>query len=110
MGTSDSILTGEFFFDPEDFIYTDHFPGNPVVPGSLIIDAFIRVVQPVGEDQGRRWSVENFRFRNFISPGRYAFRVAGKSHGVLQCALYDGGRTVATGVLSDAGSMPESRG
>jgi 3-hydroxyacyl-[acyl-carrier-protein] dehydratase len=106
MGPSDAIITGEFFFDPEDFIYTDHFPGNPVVPGSLIIDAFLRALQLLEEKHVRRWSAENFRFRNFISPGRYAYRIVEKSGGAMQCALYDSGRTVATGVLSDAGSEP----
>ena len=103
MGPSDTILSGEFYFDPEDFIYPDHFPGNPVVPGSLIIDAFIGVVQPVAKKHGMRWSVKNFRFRNFLSPGRYAFSVTGKHDGAMQCVLYDGECTVATGVLSDAG-------
>jgi 3-hydroxyacyl-[acyl-carrier-protein] dehydratase len=103
MGPSDTIIRGEFYFDPQDFIYPDHFPGNPVVPGSLIIDAFIGVVQPVTEKHGMRWSVKNFRFRNFISPGRYAFRVARKHDGAMQCALYDVDHTVATGVLSNAG-------
>jgi 3-hydroxyacyl-[acyl-carrier-protein] dehydratase len=96
----DAIIAGEFFFDPGDFIYTDHFPGNPVVPGSLIIEAFMSVVRPVVEGAWETLSVENFRFRHFISPGRYAFRVAGTPNGAMQCTLYSGGRTVVTGNLS----------
>lgn len=103
MEASESLIAGEFFFDPEDSIYPDHFPGNPIVPGSLILEAFMRVVRPVLGDCGKTWAVENFRFRRFISPGRYAFRVTGKSDGALQCALYDGDRTVATGILSGSG-------
>jgi 3-hydroxyacyl-[acyl-carrier-protein] dehydratase len=100
MGAPDPIVAGEFFFDPEDLIYPDHFPGNPVVPGSLIIEAFMRIVMSVVESGGKLWAVENFRFRQFIPPGRYAFRVTGKSDGAMQCVLYDDGRKVVTGILS----------
>jgi 3-hydroxyacyl-[acyl-carrier-protein] dehydratase len=100
MERSELSLDGEFFFDPCDVIYSDHFPGNPVVPGSLIIEAFITVVRPVLEERWETFSVENFRFRHFISPGIYAFRVTARADGSMQCTLYDGGRTVATGILS----------
>ena len=83
-----------------DVIYADHFPGNPVVPGSLIIDAFMTAARPVLEERWEAFSVENFRFRHFISPGHYAFRVAARADGSMQCTLYDDGRTVATGILS----------
>jgi 3-hydroxyacyl-[acyl-carrier-protein] dehydratase len=105
MGAHEPIIAGEFFFDPEDFIYQDHFPGNPVVPGSLIIEAFMGVVRPVVEKKWQTWSVEKFRFRHFISPGRYAFRVVGKPDGSMQCALYDGGRTVVTGDFSGSEAL-----
>ena len=100
MKTPESLIAGEFFFDPEDLIYQDHFPGKPVVPGSLIIEAFIRAVRSVAQGGVTGLFVENFRFRHFISPGRYAFRVTGGFTGSMQCALYDGDRTVATGILS----------
>lgn len=100
MGTHEPIIAGEFFFDPEDLIYSDHFPGNPVVPGSLIIEAFMRVVRLKVETGGKAWSVENFRFRRFISPDRYAFRVVRVSTGAMRCVLFDGDRTVVTGILS----------
>jgi 3-hydroxyacyl-[acyl-carrier-protein] dehydratase len=98
----ESDIAGEIFFDPQDSIYPDHFPGHPVVPGSLIIEAFIRVVGPILKDNQKSWVVENFRFRHFISPGRYAFRVSGKADGPMQCMLYDGSRVVATGILSSS--------
>jgi len=100
MGAPESIVAGEFVFDPEDLIYPDHFPGNPVVPGSLIIEAFLRVIGSAAKSRGTSWSVENFRFRRFISPGQYAFRISRNSDGSMRCALYDDGRTVVTGVLS----------
>lgn len=100
MEPSESDIAGEIFFDPQDGIYADHFPGHPVVPGSLIIEAFIRVVGPALKECGKRWSVENFRFRHFISPGRYVFRASGNAGGPMRCVLYDGSRVVATGIIS----------
>jgi 3-hydroxyacyl-[acyl-carrier-protein] dehydratase len=102
MGAFDAVIAGEFFFDPQDSIYADHFPGNPIVPGSLIIEAFMQVVRSVAENGGKAWSAGNFRFRQFVPPGRYAFRVTGASDGAVQCVLFDGGRKVVTGFLSDS--------
>ncbi|MBU4420644.1 MAG: hypothetical protein KKH84_06520, partial [Proteobacteria bacterium] len=38
-------IKGTFYFDPSDRIYAEHFPGNPVVPGSLIIHAFLKALK-----------------------------------------------------------------
>jgi 3-hydroxyacyl-[acyl-carrier-protein] dehydratase len=86
-----------FFFDPQDPIYVDHFPGHPVVPGSLIVHAFM-VAGGSLEDAASPWSIESFRFRRFISPGEYAYRieVAGRR---LRCSLLRGPSIVATGTL-----------
>ena len=100
MGNPESTIAGEFYFDPDDPIYTDHFPGRPVVPGSLIIEAFMTAVRPVLKEQWSTILVENFRFRHFISPGRYAFCVTSQTDGSMHCVLYEGGRTVAAGLLS----------
>ncbi len=83
---------GTFFFDPEDPIYREHFPGNPVVPGSVIIRAFM-MAAPV-----KVRMVKDFRFRKFISPGEYAFRIADRG-GYLDCRLFQGGSAVAVGKL-----------
>ncbi len=40
-----TIISGLFFFDPLDKIYKDHFPGTPVVPGSIIISAFVEILK-----------------------------------------------------------------
>jgi 3-hydroxyacyl-[acyl-carrier-protein] dehydratase len=92
-------LTGTFFFDPEDRIYTEHFPGNPVVPGSMIVHAFLLAAQSFLSCRGAS-SIENFRFRKFVRPGEYAYRIepAGKN---LKCSLLDpDAQPLATGTLN----------
>lgn len=92
------ILNGTFFFDPGDRIYEEHFPGNPVVPGSMIINAFLLAAQRCGSYRGVR-SVKNFRFRKFVSPGEYAYRIE-ISGETLKCSLLDRDAfAVATGTL-----------
>ncbi|CAN2041274.1 3-hydroxyacyl-ACP dehydratase [Candidatus Magnetomoraceae bacterium gMMP-15] len=87
---------GSFFFDPEDKIYSDHFPENPVVPGSLIIHAFMEAVKKIGFTDFI--AVENFRFKKFISPGEYQFHIEIlKNH--LKCKLYNKKKVVVTGNL-----------
>ena len=103
------VHEGHFHFDPEDPIYDDHFPGFPVVPGSLIIEAFLKAAR----SSMRKWggcSVENFRFRRFVPPGRYAFGIQSRADGCVQCTMYDCGRAVVTGTLRGKGSELEVQG
>lgn len=98
--------TGKFYFDPQDAIYKDHFPGSPVVPGSLIIDAFCQAIEREDLDQIKNGSfqIENFRFKNFVTPGEYRYTLFFKEDPVfkankVKCSLYDGQTQVATGTL-----------
>jgi len=94
-------IEGTFFFDPADRIYKDHFPGNPVVPGSLIVHAFLEA----GEKavfSGDEYTIENFRFREFISPGEYSYSIRIlPDH--LKCQLYGNrsgvSKTLVTGTI-----------
>ena len=92
------MYVGYFQFDVDDPIYTDHFPGYPVVPGSMIIDAFVTVVESIVKNQ-RAAGVENFRFKRFISPGCYAYRVIMEAEEKLNCALYHCHHAVVTGCV-----------
>jgi len=92
---------GTFFFDPADPIYSEHFPGNPIVPGSLIVHAFMTVCQ---QDQPvKLCAVLDFRFRQFIPPGEYAYEMHGRETGPdkrqIACRLLNDGKIVITGKL-----------
>ncbi len=91
-------LEGIFFFDPDDRIYSDHFPGNPVVPGSLIAHAFTEAGKKVLGGAGKRYIIENFRFKRFVIPGEYAYCIEVLKT-TLKCFLYDRGNIVVTGVI-----------
>jgi 3-hydroxyacyl-[acyl-carrier-protein] dehydratase len=88
---------GVFYFHPDDDIYQDHFPGYPVVPGSLIVHAFLEAAAEVCFLPDYL-TIENFRFREFLSPGHHAFRIE-LEESRLKCKIYRGEKIIVTGVL-----------
>ena len=92
-------LEGTFYFDPKDPIYQDHFPGNPVVPGSLIVDAFLQTgIEQGWIEEGVR--IETFRFSRFVSPGTTHFQMEFLEGGkILNCKLHARGCLLVTGRL-----------
>ncbi len=95
--TKQKTYEGTFYFDPADRIYEDHFPGSPVVPGSLIVGAFSEAGKKIGF-VADCLMIENFRFREFVPPGEYPFTLELLSDR-LECRLYQGGKTLVTGVF-----------
>ncbi len=89
---------GTFFFDPADLIYNDHFPASPVVPGSLIINAFLQALKRIDSRQ-RVSVVKNFRYVQFVTPGEYPFCITRKKNEYF-CELFDAeAKTLVTGKL-----------
>jgi 3-hydroxymyristoyl/3-hydroxydecanoyl-(acyl carrier protein) dehydratase len=92
------LLAGEFCFDTADSIYATHFPDMPVVPGSLIIQAFIAAVEECGLLFGQL-TVRDFRFNEFTAPGCYAYHMEVFQNGIVHCALERDGVVIAAGRL-----------
>lgn len=93
-----SAHCGYFYFDPHDPIFRDHFPGHPVVPGSLIIHAFTEALA-AADQVPETGCISDFRFKRFITPGRYAYRMEPRNDGRMACFLYADGKAVVTGRL-----------
>ncbi len=94
--TAEISMTGSFFFNSSDRIYAVHFPGNPAVPGSVIIQAFLTAARKSGLFNG--CALERFRFREFVSPGEYRFSLCGTAE-KAECRLYRNQTLMATGIL-----------
>lgn len=95
METRNLNESGIVYFDPDDLIYKDHFPGNPVVPGSVIVHAFLKIIRKSEPEYGSV-SINSFRFKTFIGPGEYSYTIRQDS-GRIRCDLSDGDRVVVTG-------------
>jgi len=87
---------GIFHFDPTDGIYRVHFPMHPVVPGSVIVHAFIEAARK--HMHIKEYTIERFGFRKFVTPGEYHFSIQFLENR-LKCALYSGDITLVTGTL-----------
>lgn len=72
-------------FDPGDACFHEHFPDNPVVPGSLIAAL---CMQAMREHLGRtgRLIIERFSFSSFAPPGAYTLVIDELNGGCL-CTL-----------------------
>jgi len=70
---------------PDDACFHEHFPDNPVLPGSLVAALSLQVVR---EDFGRTDAlrVERFTFRRFAAPGAYELRITADD-GAFRCRL-----------------------
>lgn len=97
----DMNIKGTFYFDPSDRIYADHFPGKPVIPGSLIIHAFLKVLKEE-EVNKVQYIIENFRFREFVSPGEYNFDIE-IDQNKMKCRLFQSSsdmlKPIVTGII-----------
>ncbi len=108
-----SVWEGVFHFDHGDGIYRDHFPGYPVVPGSVVIQAFLTAGVEADREAGNKavsnasseanisgegFTIENFRFREFLLPGRYPYRIERKEN-ALHCTISRDDKKLVTGVL-----------
>lgn len=88
---------GQMHFDPEDGIYVDHFPGHPVVPGSLIVQGFVAAVNNITPLASL--DLSHFRFKRFVSPGTYRYTLM-QDEKDIRCTLFDGKKAVVTGKVS----------
>lgn len=133
-GAHGAVRSGVFRFDPAHPLFEDHFPGAPVVPGSCIVQAFADeaarwvheqslgdvatgplpdkawaapVLHPIGPIR----EVRGFRFRRFVTPGDYAFRME-CTDGGLRCSLHalprEAAETKGHGPTGHGAALPDA--
>lgn len=90
--------TGRFHFNSQDAIYTNHFPGCAVIPGTLIIAAFLKVVEQMGIQAA---GLERFRFKTFLPPGVYCYELIVATD-AIRCILMQKDREVVRGKITYA--------
>lgn len=72
-------------FRPGDACFHEHFPGNPVVPGSLIAGLCLEAMRQHLGCSGRL-TIERFAFSRFAPPGAYTLGLDEQENGCL-CTL-----------------------
>ncbi|MES2955503.1 MAG: 3-hydroxyacyl-ACP dehydratase [Pseudomonadota bacterium] len=84
--------------------FAGHFPGRPIVPGVLLLDAAIHAILQAGDGaagDGITCQVNSAKFLSPVSPDEHltlSWSATGK--GQVRFDIAGSGRQVATGVLS----------
>ncbi len=89
-----------FLLAPEDPIAQGHFPGNPVVPGAVLLDVVLRAVEHRLGLEPARWRILAAKFLRPVRPGERVEVVLdgdGAAEIAFECQV--NGTTVASGRL-----------
>ena len=87
------MFSGIFVFESNLAIFKVHFPGYPVVPGSMIVDRFICEIKRITGCDITSIKVKNFKFLKFIPPGNYKFSIKYEKQRYI-CMLYEDNKTI----------------
>ena len=83
--------------------FPGHFPGNPIVPGVVLLDRVLGLLQAQETAQGNRsvqgWTVSQVKFLSPVGPGDVlSFEFAPDTRGGWRFVVHaEGGRQVASG-------------
>jgi 3-hydroxyacyl-[acyl-carrier-protein] dehydratase len=84
--------------------FAGHFPKFPVLPGAVLLDAALQVIQRERGIDLRQWQIASVKFLDAVRPGdalRLEHVVAAKS-GLIRFTIRVADRTVVSGSLSSA--------
>ena len=82
--------------------FAGHFPGNPIVPGVVLLDRAILCAEQLLGQPVAHWQVGNAKFLSPVGPGEtLQFSLDRKASGAIAfTARADDGRSVASGSLT----------
>jgi len=84
--------------------FAGHFPKFPVLPGAVLLDSALQVIQRERGIDLTQWQIASVKFLAAVRPGdalRLEHVVAGTS-GLIRVTVRVGDRTVASGSLSSS--------
>lgn len=82
------MIKGVMSFDPNNKIFKEHFPGNPIIPGSLIINEFYNAAVSNNLNVNYPMEIMGFKFKKFLKPGNYQYILEKKTKGIW-CTLFN---------------------
>ena len=80
-----------------------HFPGNPIIPGAVLMDAVIRAVMAGLDGPAQLCDIRSAKFLNPVRPGdRLLIRWRASDHGEtrFECLLPQTDRLAASGTIA----------
>ena len=92
--------------------YPGHFPEQPVLPGVVLLDATLHVLEGAGKGSCGRWQISSAKFQSAVRPGE-ALTLEHETlpNGSVRFAIRAADRSIASGVLVPrSASMEPNRG
>lgn len=78
-----------------------HFPGAPILPGVVLLDEALRVIERATGTPAARWQLSSVKFLSPALPGeRLLLEHEPLASGAIRFTISSGDRTVATGHLA----------
>jgi 3-hydroxyacyl-[acyl-carrier-protein] dehydratase len=96
-------VSSAFLVDPRDEVFAGHYPGFPVLPGVMLVEAVVRTVRAWGHDpRCELVALDRARFLRPVRPGERVFTDVAAVAGT-------GGLSVKATARTDAGRVAEFR-
>jgi 3-hydroxyacyl-[acyl-carrier-protein] dehydratase len=92
--------------------YSGHFPGTPVLPGVVLLDATLQALEKAGKGHSSYWEVSSAKFQSAVRPGEaLTLQHETLPNGSVRFAIRTADRPVANGLLVPAkNSLERNRG
>jgi 3-hydroxymyristoyl/3-hydroxydecanoyl-(acyl carrier protein) dehydratase len=80
--------------------YPGHFPGQPVLPGVVLLDATLQTLERAGSSDAGAWEINSAKFQSAVRPGEeLTLQHETLPNGSIRFAIRTADRAVASGTL-----------
>lgn len=82
--------------------YAGHFPGEPILPGVVLLDAALDAIVTSGQYAPRRWQILAAKFLSVVRPGDALMLEHESQGGAVKWSIRGASGTVASGSFGPA--------
>lgn len=99
MNATHSSVVSSFVVPIDHPALPGHFPGNPVVPGVIVLDRVIRSLQSSGAQPGQLRRLQQVKFLQPLLPGQEALITAAIGDAEISFSVTTAGGLIAKGLF-----------
>lgn len=103
------MITTALSVAPDHPAYAGHFPGEPVLPGVVLLDLTLQALERAGRGPSGQWEISSAKFQSAVHPGEsLTLHHETLPNGTVRFAIRAADRPVASGVLTPSRAQAES--